>query len=148
MKLNNRVVILTGATQGIGRATAGILAQDGCKLVLAARSDACLQALTDTLTASSHEAIAIPTDMGNTIQAAALAQKTVEAFGQIDIVINNAAIIVSMLLPGLMDKFLWGMPVLIPDARFLKNRWWGGLVGFEQKPPRQGGVDILDDLLA
>src|SRR5688572_8325753 len=94
MHPNNRVVILTGASQGIGRATAWVLAKAGCKLVLAARSEVCLQILADTLTASGHEAIAIPTDMGNTTQAAALAQKTVEVFGRIDIVINNAAIAV------------------------------------------------------
>lgn len=88
MNPKDRVVILTGATQGIGRATTYTLAQAGCKLVLAARSAELLQKLAEEL----RQAVAIPTDMGDTLQAAALAQKTVEVFGRIDVIINNAAI--------------------------------------------------------
>lgn len=92
MNPQNRVVILTGATEGIGFATAHVLAQAGCRLALAARQAERLQNLVDELTTAGHQAIAVPTDMGDMAQAAALAQKTVDAFGQIDVVINNAAI--------------------------------------------------------
>jgi short-subunit dehydrogenase len=92
MTPQNRVVILTGASQGIGRATAYELARAGCKLVLAARSVDPLQTLADELRAKGCEAAAIPTDIGDTTQATALAHQTVETFGRIDIVINNAAI--------------------------------------------------------
>ena len=92
MTPKNRVVILTGATQGIGRATAFALAGAGCKLALAARNIDTLQSLVDELNAAGHQSIAIPTDMGDTLQAAALAQKTVDIFGKIDVVINNAGI--------------------------------------------------------
>jgi short-subunit dehydrogenase len=92
MTPKNRVVILTGATAGIGRATANILAEAGCKLALAARRVEPLQTLVDELMASGHQAVAIPTDMGDTVQAVALASKTVEAFGRIDVVINNAGL--------------------------------------------------------
>ncbi len=88
----NRVIILTGATEGIGRATAYTLAEAGCQLALVARNTQTLQALADELNTVKHQAVAIPTDMGDTAQAAALATKTVEAFGKIDVVINNAAI--------------------------------------------------------
>ena len=54
----DRVVILTGATQGIGRATAYVLAEAGCKLVLATRSVEPLQTLADELTAAGHQAAA------------------------------------------------------------------------------------------
>jgi short-subunit dehydrogenase len=99
MTPNNRVVILTGATAGIGQATAYILAGAGCKLALAARRVEPLQTLVDELTASGHQAAAIPTDMGDTAQAAALARKTVEIFGKIDVVINNAGL-------GVRDRVL------------------------------------------
>ncbi len=92
MNPTHRVVILTGASQGIGRATAYALAQAGCKLALAARSAEPLETLAMELRQAGHTAIALPTDMGDTRQAAALAQKTVDALGQIDVVINNAAI--------------------------------------------------------
>jgi short-subunit dehydrogenase len=92
MNPHNRVVILTGATQGIGRAAATTLANAGCKLALAARNVETLRSLAGDLNAGGGQAVAIPTDMGNTTQAAALAQQTVDAFGRIDVIINNAAI--------------------------------------------------------
>jgi short-subunit dehydrogenase len=92
MNPRDRVVILTGASQGIGRATAYVLAQAGCRLALVARRAEPLQALADELSHTGHLAIALPTDMGDTVQAAALAYKTMEAFGRLDVVINNAAI--------------------------------------------------------
>ncbi|MEW5961331.1 MAG: SDR family NAD(P)-dependent oxidoreductase [Chloroflexota bacterium] len=92
MDPHNRVVILTGATQGIGRATACALAQAGCKLALAARSTEALQALAAQLDGSGRPVLAAPTDMGDTGQAAALAHQTVAAFGRVDVVINNAAV--------------------------------------------------------
>jgi short-subunit dehydrogenase len=97
MNPNNRVVILTGATAGIGRATAVALAQTGCKLVLAARHEEPLQTLAAELNVAGQQVLAVPTDMGETDQAAALAHKTVEAFGRLDVVINNAGI-------GLRDR--------------------------------------------
>jgi short-subunit dehydrogenase len=92
MTPHNRVVILTGATQGIGRATAYTLAQAGCKLALAARNTEALQALAEELCRAGHQVRAFPTDMGDTAQAAALVQQTIDAFGKIDVVINNAAV--------------------------------------------------------
>jgi len=92
MTPKNRVVILTGATQGIGRATSTTLAQAGCKLALAARTTQPLNGLVNQLTQAGYKAVAIPTDMGHTTQAAALAHKTVQHFGTIDVIINNAAI--------------------------------------------------------
>ncbi|MCK6623972.1 MAG: SDR family NAD(P)-dependent oxidoreductase [Anaerolineae bacterium] len=87
-----RVVILTGASQGIGRATADVLAQAGCKLALAARQAETLEAVAAELRRDGHTAIAIPTDMGDLAQAATLAHKAAAEFGKIDVVINNAAI--------------------------------------------------------
>ena len=89
------------------------------------------------LTTRGHEAIAIPTDMGNTAQAAALAQKTVEAFGRIDIVINNAAIAVRERVSNLaeaearwvMDVNYFGPVALIQAAiPHLKANSEGGLI--------------------
>ncbi len=99
MTPHNRVVILTGATQGIGRATAYTLAQAGCKLALAARNTEALQALATELNQAGHTAAAFPTDMGNTTQAAELARQTAELYGQIEVVINNAGV-------GVRDRVL------------------------------------------
>jgi short-subunit dehydrogenase len=99
MNPKNRSVILTGATAGIGRATAYLLAETGCRLALAARRADSLQTLAGELQRNGGQVVAIPTDMGNTAQAAALARKTADAFGGIDVVINNAAI-------GVRDKVI------------------------------------------
>lgn len=92
MQLQKRVVLLTGATQGIGLATAQALAAAGCQLALVARSAEPLQALVTSLSAAGGQAIALPADVADTSQAAALVEKTVTAFGQLDILVNNAGI--------------------------------------------------------
>lgn len=99
MNPKNRVIILTGATEGIGRAAAFELARAGGKLALVARRAEPLTALAAELSAAGHTAIALPADMGDTAQAAALAGHTVAALGRLDAVINNAAI-------GLRDNVL------------------------------------------
>lgn len=92
MNLSHRVVILTGATQGIGRATAILLAESGCRLALAARSVEPLQQLAQALNEQGGQAIAVPTDMADTAQAQALVEQTVAAFGTVDVLINNAGV--------------------------------------------------------
>ena len=92
MQLKDRVVILTGATQGIGLATAHALAGAGCKVTLVARSADQLQALAAELGTAGGQAIALPADIADTAYAAPLIQKTVETFGRLDILINNAGL--------------------------------------------------------
>lgn len=137
MKPENRVVILTGASEGIGRATAYVLAQAGCRLALAARRPDPLQILAAELSAAGYSAIAIPTDMGDTAQAVSLASKTIEAFGRIDVVINNAGLGVRDWLVDLseaearrtMDVNYFGPLALIQAAiPYLKTNPNGGLI--------------------
>jgi len=137
MNPKNRVVILTGATEGIGRATAYILAEAGCRLALAARRAGPLQTLAGDLQRNGTQAVAIPTDMGDTAPAAALAQKTVDALGGIDVIINNAAIGVRDRMIDLdeqaarrvMDVNYFGPVALIQAAiPHLKTNPDGGLI--------------------
>ncbi|MEM7344903.1 MAG: SDR family NAD(P)-dependent oxidoreductase [Chloroflexota bacterium] len=134
---NNRVVILTGATEGIGRATAFILAEAGCRLALAARRADVLETLAQTLRDKGHSAIAIPTDMGDIDQAVALVHKTVAQFGTVDIIINNAALGVRDAVIDLdeqesrqvMDVNYFGPIALIQAAiPILKSNKTGGLI--------------------
>lgn len=137
MNPKDRVVILTGATQGIGRATALTLAQAGCTLALAARNVERLQSLANELGQAGHRAVAIPTDMGDTNQAAALAQKTIATFGRIEVIINNAALGVRDWVTDLreeearriMDVNYFGPVALIQAALpHLKANSDGGLI--------------------
>jgi short-subunit dehydrogenase len=90
--LSGAVVVITGASSGIGRATAERFADDGAKLVLAARR---AQPLADTAAACEErgaEAIAVPTDVRDEQAVARLAQAAVERFGRIDVWVNNAGV--------------------------------------------------------
>jgi short-subunit dehydrogenase len=137
MNPENKVVILTGATEGIGRATAYTLARTGCRLALAARNQARLQALVEELTEQGHQAVAIPTNIGDTRQARALAEQTMAMFKRVDVVINNAAIGVRDNLLDLaetearqvMDVNYFGPVALIQAAiPYLRANPKGGLI--------------------
>lgn len=90
--LSNSAVIVTGASSGIGDATARRLARDGASIALAARREDRLHALKDDIEADGGTAIAVPTDVTDRAQVQALADATQEAFGSIDVLINNAGI--------------------------------------------------------
>lgn len=87
--LAGKVVIITGASSGIGAATARALAPLGCKLTLAARSVDKLRALADEL---NTETLVVPTDIAAGEQVIAMVNKTLERFGRIDVLFANAGI--------------------------------------------------------
>ena len=86
--MQNKVVVIVGATGGIGSAVAHKLADAGASLVLAARDSSRLDALAAQL--PTTEVLAIPTDITQLSQVETLMQKTVEHFGQIDVLVNAA----------------------------------------------------------
>lgn len=88
--LNGKVVIITGASEGIGRSLALQLAPLGTKLVLAARSRERLDELAVRCQELDSEAHAIPTDVTDPAQCAALIDGAFERFGSIDVLVNNA----------------------------------------------------------
>ncbi len=89
--LNGKVVIITGASSGIGEAFARLLAAKGCKLTLAARSVDKLEALAAELDA---ESLVAPADMTEPTEIANMVERTLERFGRIDVMCANAGIYV------------------------------------------------------
>ncbi len=89
MEVQGKVVIVTGASMGIGAATARVFAERGAKLVLAARSADTLAAVANSLPAQA-ETLIVPTDMTDQAQVKALIDTAYARFGRIDIVVNNA----------------------------------------------------------
>jgi NADP-dependent 3-hydroxy acid dehydrogenase YdfG len=87
-----KVVAITGASSGIGRATALLLAGRGAKVVLGARRVDRLAALADEIAASGGEAIYIQTDVSRHEDVAGLVKLAQERYGQLDVLINNAGI--------------------------------------------------------
>jgi short-subunit dehydrogenase len=81
-----KVIVITGASSGIGAATARAASRAGVRLVLAARREDRVQALADEL----GDAVAVRCDVTDPAQVAALAQAALDAFGRIDVLVNNA----------------------------------------------------------
>ncbi len=87
MNIKDKVAIVTGASEGIGKAIAEALAAKGAKLVLAARNEEKLAELAHKL---GNGAIAVRTDMSDENQIQNLIDRTIEIYGRIDLLVNNA----------------------------------------------------------
>ncbi len=86
----SKIVLLTGASSGIGAELAKILARQGMRLILTARRADRLEALAVECRSLGAEVIVIPADLGSTDEASRLVDESVKAFGGLDVLINNA----------------------------------------------------------
>ena len=98
MKLKNKVAVVTGGSRGIGRMIALELAREGADIVIAARTDIQRTPIPGTIGKTAQEiealgrrALPVKTDLTRTEDIEALATKTLETFGRVDILVNNAA---------------------------------------------------------
>jgi NADP-dependent 3-hydroxy acid dehydrogenase YdfG len=87
-----KVVVITGASSGLGEATARLLARQGATVVLGARRAERIKTLASELTADGHKALAVATDVRDLGQVKHLVDSAVESFGRIDVMLNNAGI--------------------------------------------------------
>ena len=87
--LEGRVVIITGASSGIGAATARAMAPLGCRLVLVARSPERLEALAAEL---DTESLVVPTDVADAAMVQAMVDRTIDRFDRVDVMFANAGI--------------------------------------------------------
>src|SRR5271157_3418186 len=90
--LKDKVAVVTGASQGIGRETALALAEAGAKVVVAARNEEKLAALAQEIAGKGGEAFAVKLDVADAEQTKAAFKSIIEKFGKVDILVNNAAI--------------------------------------------------------
>ncbi|HLP73833.1 MAG TPA: SDR family NAD(P)-dependent oxidoreductase, partial [Bacteroidales bacterium] len=88
----DKVVIVTGASSGIGEAVAREFAKNGSKVVLAARSDEKLAAITREIKALGYDAMYVRTDVSKEEDCRNLVERTIEKYGSIHILVNNAGI--------------------------------------------------------
>jgi NADP-dependent 3-hydroxy acid dehydrogenase YdfG len=87
-----KVIVITGASSGLGEATARYLAERGATVVLGARRAERLQALIDQITQAGGKASAIVTDVTDPAQVQALVDTAVEQYGRLDVILNNAGV--------------------------------------------------------
>ncbi|PQJ35841.1 oxidoreductase [Salinibacter sp. 10B] len=90
--IEGKVVVITGASSGLGAAAARHLADEGARVILAARRTERLQTLADEITESGGDALPVTTDVTDRDQVQALIDTAVEEFGRIDVMINNAGV--------------------------------------------------------
>ena len=134
-KLENKVVIVTGASSGIGAAIARLFAAEGASLALASRAIDKLESLASEL---GPRAVAIETDVTDPAQIQEMTRRCVERFGRIDILVNNAGV------------GMYGGIAEIPLARLqqlIATNWLGPIHAIQTVVPhmrRQGGGQIIN----
>jgi short-subunit dehydrogenase len=148
----DKVVIITGASSGIGEATARAFAANGSKVMLAARSETKLAEIVKGLKAADYEASYIVADVSREVDCRNLVHKTVEKYGTVHILINNAGISMRAkfddvdlkVLHTLMDVNFWGtvyctkyaLPYLVSNKGSLVGV--SSVAGFHGLPGRTG----------
>ena len=125
-------VLITGASQGIGRATARLFANNGYDVVLAARNAERLNRVAEEIRGKGRKALAVPTDISQVEQVNVLVEKALDTFGSIDVLVNNAGICMNGEMAQttledwrqIIDINLWGyiytLHALLPQ--FLERR--------------------------
>lgn len=129
----HKTVIITGASSGIGKATAIKLATNGANVVLAARREKSLQQIVEKIAVSGGKAVYQVTDVTNVAQMESLARFAVEKFGKVDVLINNAGVMpLSKLRKRKVDEWnlmvdvnikgvLYGINAVLPYMRKQKQ---------------------------
>jgi NAD(P)-dependent dehydrogenase (short-subunit alcohol dehydrogenase family) len=148
--VEDRVIIVTGSGQGVGRGMAHHLAKAGARIVVAEWNAEKMRRTADELTAFGAQALGIEVDIQDRGQIDAMVNRTVEAFGRVDAIINNAQTFranapVDEVAADDVDVFyrsgvlgtLWAMQAVYPH---MKNAGWGRIVNFGSSMGRVGGA--------
>jgi NADP-dependent 3-hydroxy acid dehydrogenase YdfG len=131
--IRDKVVIVTGASSGIGRATAAVLAGEGAKLALAARREDRLRQLAAELEANGAEVLCCPTDVTDRAQVERLAAATLERFGRIDVLVNNAGLMpISAIEKGKVDEWERMVDVNVKGVLYAIHAVLGHMLGHGQ----------------
>lgn len=92
-RLEGKVAIITGGNSGIGAKTAELFAKEGAKVVISARREKQLEDVAAGIRAAGGEVLCVTCDISKSDQCAALVEKTLEAYGTVDVLVNNAGVL-------------------------------------------------------
>jgi NAD(P)-dependent dehydrogenase (short-subunit alcohol dehydrogenase family) len=136
--LDNKVVIITGASQGIGRSIAIACAREGGRVVAAARSESRLGELVRDIRALDGEALAVPTDVTDEAQVARLVERTLAHYRRVDGLVNSAGIApLSPIAETSLDVWQRTLDVNVTGTFLCCRAVWTPMV-------EQGGGSILN----
>ncbi|MFP4619808.1 MAG: SDR family oxidoreductase [Bacteroidales bacterium] len=150
--MNGKVIIITGASSGIGKACAYLFSDKGAKVVIAARNEKKLREIEKDLKTKNREVVAVKTDVSVKADCKRLVEKTVSAFGKIDVLVNNAGLSMRGLfedislevIEKLMNVNFWGTVYCTNFAlpHLLKSQGSvigiSSIAGFQGLPGRTG----------
>jgi NADP-dependent 3-hydroxy acid dehydrogenase YdfG len=131
--IEGKVVVITGASSGLGESTARYLAKLGATIVLGARRKDRLDAIVKNIQADGGNALAVPVDVTDRAQVQVLVQKAIDKHGKIDVLVNNAGIMpiapLSLLKVDEWDRMidlnvkgvLYGIAAALPQMKKQKN---------------------------
>ena len=113
LSLDNQVAIITGGGRGIGKAAAIALARGGACVVVTARTASEIEAVANEIQTMGGEALAIQTDVSKEEDVQHMVQKTLEAYGRVDILVNNAAVNIrpKSLVDLTLEEWNWLMSI-------------------------------------
>ena len=134
--LDQQVIVITGASSGIGLATVMAAAEKGARLVLTARSERTLEDVVQQIQDAGGEAIAVAADIGKREQVERVASAAIERFGRIDTWINNAGVSIYGRLDEVSEE---------DSRRLFDTNFWGVVNGSLAALPhilKQGGALI------
>ncbi|MFL6192796.1 MAG: SDR family oxidoreductase [Thermoanaerobaculia bacterium] len=118
--LDQQVIVITGASSGIGLATTEAAAREGARLVLACRSEQTLRDIVQEIQDDGGEAVFVVTDVGDRQQMERVAQAALDRFGRIDTWINNAGLSIYGRLDEVSDE---------DNRRLFDTNFWGVVYG-------------------
>ena len=135
--LDQQVIVITGASSGIGLATALAAARQNARLVLAARSKQTLDEIAKVIVADGGDAIAVEADVGDRSQVERIAALAIARFGRIDTWINNAGVSVYGRIDEVNDR---------DNERIFRTNFWGVVYGSQVALPylRQNGGALIN----
>ena len=120
MRLENKVALVTGAGSGMGQASAVLFAKEGAAVSVVDLNQETGQETVDMINREGGESIFLKADVGNTGDAEAMINKTVEKFGKLDILMNNAGIAQSMTPIEEIEEAVWDkIFLMLMSKRFI-----------------------------
>ncbi len=142
-----RVVLVTGASSGIGRATAVAFGAAGAKVALVARRRDALEEVAHAIAGAGGEALVVPTDVTQPEAVAACFARTVDRFGAVHVVVNNAGLLIPSPVPdvraadlrAMLDVNLFGSLSVMQEAvRIMRTQRDGAIVNVASLGGRRG----------